>query len=50
MVYGVHPRGILELRDMKVVAEVNGVAEEFSLSMKEIHDMVKQSLSRIQQP
>lgn len=38
-----HPRGILELKDMKIGTEVNGVAKEFSLSMKEVHDMVKQS-------
>ena len=27
VVYGVHPRGILELRDMKAGAEVSGVAK-----------------------
>ena len=46
VVYRVHPRGILELRDMTSGAEVSGVAEDFALSMKEVHDMVKHTLEQ----
>ena len=43
MVYGVHPRGIIELKNMKISAKISGVVEEFSLSIKEVHDMVKKT-------
>ena len=43
VVYGVHPRGIIELKNMKISAKISGVVEEFSLSIKEVHDMVKKT-------
>lgn len=44
MVYGLHPRGILELRDLGNVAIRIGYAEDFAQSMKEVHESVKHAL------
>lgn len=44
VVYGVHPRGIFELRDLGSSAIRSGYAEEFSQSMKEVHESIRQAL------
>lgn len=44
--YGVHLRGILELRDLGSAAARSGYAEYFSQSMKEVHESVKQALMK----
>ena len=46
VVYGVHPRVIIELRDMKIGVEVNGVAKDIAPSLKEIHDIVRHTLEQ----
>ena len=38
--YGLHPRGILELRDVVKFIDDSGYVEDFTLSMKEKHDLV----------
>ena len=44
IVYGVHPRGVCELREIKEHGGINGHAEDFAQSMKEVHDQVKRTL------
>lgn len=44
VVYGVHTRGIFELRDLGSVAIRSGYAKDFSQSMKEVHESVTQAL------
>lgn len=44
VVYGVHPSGILELRELGNAATRSGYAEDFSQSMREVHELVKQAL------
>ena len=41
VVYSLHPRGILDLKDVDKLAGDSGYANDFSLSMKEIHDSIK---------
>ena len=38
IVYGLHPRGVCELRELKDQKAVNGHVDDFSQSMKEIHE------------
>ena len=42
--YGSHPRGVLELRDVKDLDKRSAQVEEFSQVMKDIHDQVKNRL------
>lgn len=44
VIYGLHPRGILELRDIGNAPTRSGYDEDFAQSMKEIHESVKQTL------
>lgn len=44
VVYGVHLRGIFELRDLGGATIKSGYAEDFSQSMKEVHESVRQAL------
>lgn len=44
VVYGLHPRGILEIKDLKVYEGISGHADEFSQSMREVHEKVKKTL------
>lgn len=39
-----HPKGIFELRDLGSAAIRSGYAKEFSQSMKEVHESVRQAL------
>ena len=38
IVYGYHPRGICELRELKQHEEVSGHADDFAQSMREVHE------------
>ncbi|XP_057830137.1 uncharacterized protein LOC131041165 [Cryptomeria japonica] len=44
VVYGLHPRGILELRDLHGVDKRSSEAEDFVAVMKDIHQQVKETL------
>jgi hypothetical protein len=44
IVYGIHPRGISELRDSKQNATWSARAEDFAEAMKELHSQVKKRL------
>ena len=44
VVYGIHPRGIFELRDMSSQQHVSAQGREFAIAIKEIHDEVKAQL------
>ena len=44
VVYGLHPRGICELRELKSGSQGNGYVEDFSHSMKEVHEIVRKIL------
>lgn len=46
IVYGLHPRGILELRDLGGMEKRSAQGEDFALTMKEIHDQVKATLQQ----
>ena len=41
IVYGSHPRGVIELREFLGHDKVSGHADDFAESMMEIHDQVK---------
>ena len=45
IVYGYHPRGICELKELKQHEEVSGNANDFSQLMREVHEQVKKTLS-----
>lgn len=47
--YGLHPRGFLELRDLKGYEGISGHADEFSQSMREVHEQVKKALMKANQ-
>lgn len=44
VVYGLHPRGICELRELKNGTQGSGYAEDFAQSMKEVHETVRKTL------
>jgi hypothetical protein len=44
IVYGMQPRGVLELRDLEQNATRSARAEDFTEAMKEIHSQVKECL------
>ncbi|XP_057849726.2 uncharacterized protein LOC131060503 [Cryptomeria japonica] len=44
IVYGVHPRGILELRDVTCLEKPSALADDFVNIMKDIQDQVKDKL------
>lgn len=44
VVYGYHPRGVCELRELKNQEEISGHADDFAQSMREVHEQVKKSL------
>lgn len=44
--YGLHPRGFFELRDLEDGIHGIGYAEEFSQSMREIHESVRKILTK----
>lgn len=41
IVYGFHPRGILELRDLSSMAPKSAQWENFAEGIKEVHDKVR---------
>ena len=45
IVYGLHPRGVYELRDLKDGVKGSGYANDFSYAMQEIHDTVRKTLA-----
>jgi hypothetical protein len=49
VVYGMHPRGIFELRDSKQTVTKSASAEEFAKVMKELHSQVKERLQNSSQ-
>lgn len=46
IVYGMHPRGILELIDLKRFDRSSAQGEDFSITMKDIHHRVKETLQK----
>lgn len=44
IVYGLPPRGVLELIDLKGYEGIIGHADDFSQSMREVHEQVKKTL------
>jgi hypothetical protein len=42
IVYGIQPRGIVELRDMNQYEFRSAGAEDFSIEIKKIHDRVRE--------
>lgn len=46
IVYGVHPRGILELRDLQGFDKRSAQGEDFAVTMKDIHDQVRETLQK----
>lgn len=44
VIYGLHTRDILELKNLGNAVTRSGYAEDFTQSMKEIHESVKQEL------
>ena len=46
VVYGRHPRGVLELRNMDGLEKRSGHAEDFSQAMVEVHEHVKKTLQQ----
>lgn len=46
IVYGFHPGGILELRDLSSMAPKSAQGENFAKGIKEVHDKVRQSLQQ----
>jgi hypothetical protein len=49
VVYGMHPRGIYELRDSEQTATRSASVEEFTEAMKEIHYQVRERLQNSSQ-
>jgi hypothetical protein len=49
IIYGMHPRGVFELRDSEQTATSSTNAEEFAKAMKELHSGVKQRLLKSNQ-
>lgn len=45
IVYGMHPRGVCELRDLGSMEDRIGHAEDFSQTMKEIQEQVKKTIT-----
>lgn len=45
ILYGIHPRGVCKLRNLGNQVPNSCYAEDFSQSMKELHDEVKQALT-----
>lgn len=46
IVYGSHPRGVFELRDLQGLDKRSGDANEFTEAMKEVHQQVKDTLQQ----
>ena len=46
IVYGTHPRGVLELRDVSQVARRSAQAKDFFVFMRELHQEVKNRLEK----
>jgi hypothetical protein len=44
IVYGMHPRGVFELRDVEQTEFRSASAEDFVEAMKELHNRVKERL------
>jgi hypothetical protein len=49
VVYGMHPRGVSELRDSEQTATRSASAEDFAEAMKELHSQVKKRLQNSSQ-
>lgn len=46
VVYGIHPRGILELRVLRGLEIRSAQEEDFALAIKDIHDRVRETLHK----
>lgn len=46
LVYGMHPRAVLELSDLRGMEKKSVEGEEFSIAMKDVHDQVKETLKK----
>lgn len=46
VLYGIHPRGILELRDIQELERRSAQGEGYAVAMKEIHDRVRETLQK----
>lgn len=46
IMYGTHPRGILELRDLSLLDKKSAQVESFVEQMKELHDQVNKTLQK----
>lgn len=44
IVYGIHPRGVYELRDLNDGVKGSGYAKDFTYAMQEVHDIVRKTL------
>ncbi|XP_059070731.1 uncharacterized protein LOC131860352 [Cryptomeria japonica] len=44
IVYGLHPCSVCELRDLRILEGKSGHAEDFTQSMKEVHEKVQKTL------
>ena len=44
MVYGLHPKGVLELKTLKYGSPSSSYAEDFSQSMREVHESIRNKL------
>ena len=49
IVYRLHPRGSFELKELKDRSKGSGYVEDFFLSMKEVHDLVRKTLQKSNQ-
>lgn len=44
VVYGMHPKGIMQLRDITNLQHKSGTSDDMAHSMKEVHEQVRQAL------
>ena len=49
IVYGIHPRGVSELKDMEQIEFISASAEDFAEAMKELHSQVRERLQNLSQ-
>ena len=45
IVYGLHPSCVYELRNLKDGAKESGYADDFTYTMKEVHEKVRKTLT-----
>jgi hypothetical protein len=49
IVYGMHPRGVSEFKDLKQAEFRSASAEDFAEAMKELHSQVREHLQNLSQ-